>query len=80
MDPAAVSMRMRDRHSPATSSPAHVVAVDHGQVAVEHDDVVAVERGLFERCRSVEHDVHGHAFAAQPARDGVRQSLFVFDQ
>ena len=50
---------------------ADVVAVQLGQVAVEHDDVVGHDARLVERRRAVAGDVDRHALAAQPARDGA---------
>ena len=65
---------------PGHQFPADVVAVDLGEVAVEHHHVVAVDGGLGQGRPPVQDNVHGHALAAQSARDGVGQPLFVFDQ
>src|SRR5918999_351758 len=56
---------------------AHLVAVHDREVAVEHHDVVAVQARLVESGGAVVGDVDGHALAAQPARDGVRDPAFV---
>jgi hypothetical protein len=52
--------------------------VDHGQVAVEHDDVVGVDACLVERGGAVGGDVDGHPLAPQTARDGGGDAGFVF--
>ena len=58
---------------------AHPVAVHPGQVAVEHDDVVVVDRGLPQPGRAVERDVDRHAVALQPERDRLGQLRLILD-
>jgi hypothetical protein len=57
--------------------PADVVAVDLGQVAVEHDDVVVGDPRLEQRLGAVGRDVDRDPFAAQAAGDGVRDAALV---
>ena len=54
-----------------------VVAVQLGQVAVQHDHVVGVHPRFEERVGAVAGDVHGQTLAAQPAGDGVGYAPFV---
>jgi hypothetical protein len=56
---------------------ADLVAVQLGQVAVEHDHVVVDHARLHERARAVVGDVDGHALAPQPAGDRPREALLV---
>ena len=57
---------------------ADLVAVELGQVAVEHDDVIGDDAGLDQRGRAVVGDVDGHALAAQAAGNGAGQAALVF--
>ena len=57
---------------------AHVVAVDPGQVAVEHEHVIADDPRLCERVGAVRREVDRHPLTPQPARDRVRQTALVF--
>ena len=59
--------------------PADGVAVDAGQVAVEHDDVVAVELQLGGGVEPVVGDVDGHALVSQALGDVVGEPPRVFD-
>ena len=52
--------------------PADLVTVDAGQIAVQHDYVVARCGDVRERVVAVEGNIDGHTLAAQPGRD--RQS------
>jgi hypothetical protein len=52
--------------------------VEHGQVAVEQDDVVGHDPRLVEGGGAVVGDVHRHALAAQPAGEGGGDPLLVF--
>ena len=58
---------------------AHPVAVHLGQVAIEHDHVVVVDRGLPQPGRAVERDVDRHALALQPERDRLGQLRLILD-
>src|SRR5262249_39168953 len=58
---------------------AYVVAVQAGQVSVEHDHVVVVEQGPLKPGRAVERDVDGHPRLAQPGGDRLGHLLIVFD-
>ena len=61
--------------------PADHVAVDLGQVAVEHDDVVGIDARLVERGGAVGGDVDGHSLAPEAARDrGGDAGLVLGDQ
>lgn len=82
----AVSGRARRReHDDARGgaigheSATHVVAVDDGQVAIEHHDLVGVHRRVPERLFAVERDVDRHPFVAEATRDRVSESRFVLD-
>ena len=44
---------------------AHLIAVHRGQVAIEHDDVVAVDGHVGQRVGFVIRDVDRHAFAPE---------------
>ncbi len=50
---------------------ADVVAVDLGQVAIEHDDVVRSGERLAQRGGAVAREVDRHALAAQAARHRI---------
>ena len=63
----------------AHQRPAHLVAVDDRQVAVEQDHVVVVDRGLVQGCRSVGDEVDGVARATQPEDERVAHDLLVLD-
>jgi len=58
---------------------ADLVAGDDRQVAVQHHDVVVVDRQPLERGVAVVGHVHGHRLSAQPLGDGVGQQPFVLD-
>ena len=57
---------------------ADLVAVDLGQVAVEHDRVVVDDGGALERLIAVEGDVDGESVAAQAARECLGEPGLVF--
>ena len=76
---AAVSISTRLSRPAGDDLPADVVAVDAGQVPVEHDDVVAGDGEVLERVGAVQDDVDGHALAAQPGPDRPGQDLEVLD-
>ena len=59
---------------------ADIVAVEAGKVAVEHDDVVGVDRRLLQRGSAVESDIDGEPVAAQAPRDRVREVALVLHQ
>ena len=63
----------------AGQAAADVVAGAPGQVAVEHEDVVAGDHGLLQAAVAVVRRVDRHPLAAQPARDGVGQGDLVLD-
>ena len=63
----------------AGQPPADLVAMDDGQVAVEHHDVVAVDGDPIEGGAAVVGDVDGHRLPAQATGDGVGQYLLVLD-
>ena len=56
---------------------ADLVAVDHGQVPVQDDDVVVVDRHLLQGAGPVADDVHGHRLTPQPGGDGLSQVLLI---
>ena len=56
-----------------------LVAVRARDVAVEHDDVVLVDRELLERGVSVARDVGGDRLEAQPVADGFGEVELVLD-
>ena len=58
---------------------ADLVAVDAGQVAVEHDHVVAVQVQLGQGVGAVVADVDGHPLVPQAAGDGGGQHGLVLD-
>ncbi len=58
---------------------ADLVAVDAGQVPVQHDHVIPVDGGLGERVAAVEGHVDGHALTAQYGRYRQRQLGVVLD-
>jgi hypothetical protein len=53
--------------------------VQPGQVTVEYDDVIAVDRGTLQRRMAVQRDVDGHTLSAQSRRDGLGELLVVLD-
>ena len=57
---------------------ADLVAVDVGQVAVEHDDVVVDDGRALERLVAVEGDVDGESVAAKAARERLGEPGLVF--
>ena len=57
----------------------YIVAVQAGKVPVKNDDVVVVDRGALQGSMSVQHNVDGHALAAQPRGNRLSQFLMVFD-
>jgi hypothetical protein len=59
--------------------PAHLIAVDDRQVAIQHDHVVVVDAEPFQRLVPVIGHVDGQRLAAQPLRDGVREEFLVLD-
>ena len=61
----------------AAHRPAHVVAVQSRQVAVEHEHVVAHHARLDQRVGAVGGQVDRHPLAAQAARDRLGQPLLV---
>jgi hypothetical protein len=62
----------------AGESAADLVAVELGQVAVEHHDVIGEHAGLHQGRCAVVGDVDGHALAAQSTGDGTGQPALVF--
>ena len=62
---------------PGNQVSGHRVAVHPRQPAVEHDDVVAGERGYLHRGRAVVGHVHGHALVAQAFRYAVGEHLLI---
>ena len=56
-----------------------LVAVRAGDVAVEHDDVVLIDRELLERGVAVARDVGGDRLEAQPVADGLGEVELVLD-
>ena len=61
----------------AAQGPADLVAVDAGQVAVEHHHVVGVQARLVEGADAVVRHVHRHALTPQPASHRVGDLSFV---
>jgi hypothetical protein len=59
--------------------PAHDVAVDHRQIAIEHHDVIGVRGQAFQRDRSVAGDVDREPLLPQTLGDGVGEQPFVLD-
>ena len=57
-----------------------LVAVDAGQVAVEHDHVVGVDPGALERGPAIEGDVDGQGLTTEHVRDRLGELLMVFDE
>ena len=60
--------------------PADLIAVHAGQVAVQHDHVVAVDGGTVQGSPAIKRHVNGHPLAAQHVSDRLGQLLVVFDQ
>jgi hypothetical protein len=58
---------------------ADVVTVQHGQVPVEHDDVVVVDEGVVESRRAVERGVDRHALHPQARGDRLGEFAVVLD-
>ena len=59
--------------------PADVVAVDLGEVAVQHHDVVALSLRVGERSLAVEDDIDRHPLTAQSDRDGGGKLPVILD-
>ena len=59
--------------------PADLIAMQLGQVAVEHDHVVGDQPRACQRFAARVGDVDGDPFTAQTARDRVGQELVIFD-
>ena len=76
--------RGREHEHPATGTGgddrgAYLVAVQAGQVPVEHDHVVGRRESLLQSGRAVEGDVDGHLRPAQADADCFGELLIVFD-
>lgn len=74
---AAVSISTPGLAVARHDAPAHLVAVHLRQVAVEHDDVVAVHGDPLHGGVAVVADVDGHVHVPQPRRDGVGQQFLI---
>ncbi len=59
---------------------ADLVAVHAWQVAVQHDHVVAVDRGAVQGGLAIPRHIGGYALAAQHAGNRLGQLLMIFDE
>jgi len=59
--------------------PTDLVAVHHGKVAIENNDVIGYEARLRQRRRAIVGDVHDQALPAQPASERSRERPFVLN-
>ena len=75
----AVSISTRARPALLDERLAHPVAMHLRQVAIEHDHVVVVDRGLPQAGRAVKRDIHRHALALQTERDRLGQLRLILD-
>lgn len=84
LDPVVDRGRGREHEHPTAAAGgdefgAHVVAVQAGQIPVEHDHVVVADERAIEPCRAVVGDIDGHLRPAQAHADRVGQLFIVFD-
>ena len=68
-----------DPRAGAGERPAHLVAVNDRQIAVEHDHVIRRLRGGLQRRRAVVHGVHRHPRLTQPLSDPAGKGRVVLD-
>ena len=59
---------------------ADLIAVHHGEVAVEHDHVIWDDSGARQRVAAVVGDVDGDPLTPQPRRDRLGQHFVIFDK
>ena len=56
---------------------AHIVAVHHWQISIEHDDVIGRQPGLVQSDRAVAGHVHGDSLVSQTRGDGLGHHLVI---